>query len=111
MQEDKKEALPSYRKTSWFSGLSNDAILELHNLKMFVTRETLPCQCRAIVALSSISSLNAPFTFFGFVFCFYARKRKYRFITLRIEGSTVVPDVCAAVSEAPDALKRSLPIA
>eukprot|EP01084_Bolivina_argentea_P183435 316528_1 len=39
------------------------------------------------------------------------RHQKYRFVTLRIEGSIVVPDVCATVSDGPDALKRSLPIA
>ncbi len=44
MQEEKKEALPAHRKTTCSSELSDDAKLELHNLKMLVSRSAFPCQ-------------------------------------------------------------------
>ncbi len=110
MQDEEKEAIPACRKTTCCSGLSDDAKQELNNLKRLVSRETLPCQYTVVVALSYISSFN---TLFAFLVnnIFGDRHRKYRFVTLRIEGSIVVPDVCATVSDGPDALKRSLPIA
>ncbi len=64
MQKEENEAIPAYRKTTCFSGLSDDAKQELHNLKRLVSRETLLCQYTVVIALNSISSSNTSFVFF-----------------------------------------------